>query len=67
MDEQTIAKIDMVQFKCEVQKAVRKLFYAELHKKKLTHIKVKDIQYFGQRLPQAYLTTVLTTKCAAFC
>ena len=56
MDDQNIAQTDFVQFKCDVKKAVWKAFYGELQEKKLTHIKVKHIQYSGQRLPQAYLT-----------
>ena len=54
-DEKLITETDMVLFRCDVEKALYNLFYLELHEKKETHIKVKHNQYYGKRLPQAYL------------
>ena len=57
MDEEAIMGTDLVTYKTLIKTAVWKLFFKELQGRKDMHIKVKHVQYSGNRLPQSYLTS----------
>ena len=56
MDEEAIMRTDLITYKALIKTAVWKLFFRQLQERKDMHIKVKHVEYSGQRLPQPYLT-----------
>jgi hypothetical protein len=56
MDDKLITEMNLNNYKSLIKKSVWNAFFKELQETKLTHIKVKHIEYNNSRKPQKYLT-----------